>query len=73
MRKQQKASRHSIVSRGFLNYLCDRRGSNPHGISTANVNREDAAILLAINAVSDQLKKQKELDDIRDKNKFDGK
>jgi Asp-tRNA(Asn)/Glu-tRNA(Gln) amidotransferase C subunit len=42
-------------------------------IMAANVNREDAAILLAINAVSDQLKKQKELDDIRDKNKFDGK
>ncbi|KRM25862.1 hypothetical protein FC65_GL000229 [Ligilactobacillus acidipiscis DSM 15836] len=41
-------------------------------IMAANVNREDAAILLAINAVSDQLKKQKELDDIRDKNKVDG-
>ena len=32
--KNEKASRYINVSRGFLNYLCDRRGSNPHGIST---------------------------------------
>lgn len=41
-------------------------------IMEANVDREDAAVLLAINAVSDQLKKQKELDDIRDKNQHEG-
>lgn len=34
-------------------------------IMHANVSREDAAVLLAINAVSDQLKKQQELDDLR--------
>ncbi|GKS81850.1 hypothetical protein LPAF129_15360 [Ligilactobacillus pabuli] len=34
-------------------------------IMAGNVSREDAAVLLAINAVSDQLKKQQELDDLR--------
>ncbi|GEN48446.1 cell division protein ZapA [Ligilactobacillus pobuzihii] len=41
-------------------------------IMSENVSREDAAVLLAINAVSDQLRKQKELDDIKDKKSHDG-
>lgn len=36
--------------------------------SLPQIKREDAAVLLALNAVSDQIKKQNELDKLKEKN-----